>query len=93
MLLKELLQWAQGNLGAGAFLKLLTEPENVAILQKLEEAKSIRGSNLYILWSDLCDRDLAKVETLCKKCPTAVLEDACNRQDFTGRKLVAEYVA
>jgi len=91
--MNELVQWAQGNLGALAFLKLLTEPESVAILQKLEEAKSIRGSNLYILWSDLCDRDMAKVETLCKNCPTAVLEDACNRQDFTGRELVAEYVA
>ena len=62
-------------------------------IQKLEEAKSIRGTNLYALWSDLCGKDMAKVETLCKNCPTDILEDACNRQDYSGRELVSEYVS
>lgn len=95
--MNQIIQWSQGNPGAMTFLMSIMQPENVVkgitIIQKLEEAKSIRGTNLYVLWSDLCDRDMAKVETLCKNCPTDILEDACNRQDYSGRELVSEYVS
>lgn len=95
--MNEIVKWSQGNPGAAAFLMSLLQPENavkgIAILRKLEEGKSIRGTNLYVLWSDLCDRDMSKVETLCKNCPTAVLEDACSRQDYSGRDLVSSYIS
>lgn len=91
-----LIEWSQGNPGALSFLMSLTHPENtlqsLPIVKKLEEAKSIRGTNLYVLWSDLCNRDMEKVETLCKNCPTSILEDACNRQDYSGRELISNYL-
>ena len=95
--MNQIIQWSQGNPGAMAFLMSIMQPENVVkrliIFQKLEEAKSIRGTNLYVLWSDLCNRDIAKVETLCKNCPTDILEDACSRDDYSGRELVSKYVS
>jgi hypothetical protein len=59
----------------------------------LEQTKSIRGTNLYVLWSDLCDKDLNKVEILCKNCPNDILEDACSRQDYSGINLIKEYIS
>ncbi len=94
--MNQIIQWSQGNPGAMTFLMSLMQPQNaekgIAIIQKLEEAKSIRGTNLYVLWSDLCDKNIAKVEILCKKCPTDILQDACSRQDYSGRELVSEYL-
>ena len=93
--MQQIIEWSKGNPGAMTFLMSLFEGENaikgITIVQKLEEAKSIRGTNLYVLWSDLCQKDISKVETLCKNCPTSILEDACSRQDFSGKKLVAQY--
>jgi len=92
----QIISWSQNNPGAATFLMSIMQLENVtsgsAIITKLEEAKSIRGTNLYVLWSDLCGRDMTKVETLCKNCPTDILEDACSRQDYSGRELVSEFL-
>ena len=93
--MKEILKYAQGNPGALTFLMQMMNPENFAnaimIFTKLESAPSIRGTNLYVLWSDLCGKDISKVETLCRNCPTDILEDACSRQDYSGRELVSKY--
>jgi hypothetical protein len=94
--MEQILEWSKGNPGAMMFLMMFLEPENfvkgITILSKLEEAKSIRGTNLYVLWSDLCNKDLDKVEKLCKNCPVSILENACSRQDYSGIKLVEEYL-
>lgn len=93
--MEKLLEYSQHNPGAMSFMVVLLQPENlvksVSIMKKLEEAKSIRGTNLYVLWSDLCGREIEKVEILCKNCPTDILEDACSREDWSGVKLVSEY--
>jgi len=91
------IRWAEGNPGATSFLMSLFHPETPLVLTEaivpvLEKATSIRGTNLYVLWSDLCERDLTKVRDLCIKCPIEVLEDACNRQDYSGIKLVKQYL-
>ena len=95
--MNEIIQWSKGNPGALNFLMQIISPENaingISIIKKLEEAKSIRGTNIYVLWSDLCNRDISLVKILCEKCPTDILEDACNRQDYSGRKLVQEFLS
>ena len=94
--MQQIIEWSQGNMGAMTFLMQLISPDNavnsVPIALKLEEAKSIRGTNLYVLWSDLCNKDFNKVKTLCTNCPTSILEDACSRQDYSGRELVEKYL-
>lgn len=94
--MEQLFQWAAGNPGALTFLMSLMQPENLmsglTIISTLEKATSIRGTNIWVLYSDLCGKDVQKVESLCKKCPKDILEDACSRQDYSGRALVSPYL-
>ena len=95
--MNQIMEWSNGNPGAMTFLGSLVSIENVVrtntIIQKLEVAKSIRGTNLWVLFSDLCGKDLSKVECLCKNCLTEILEDACSRQDYSGRELVSQWLS
>jgi len=95
--MRQIIEWSQGNPGALTFLMEFLKPGNeilgISIISKLEQTKSIRGTNLYVLWSDLCDKDLNKVEMLCKNCPIDILEDACSRQDYSGINLIKEYIS
>lgn len=92
----EVISLAGGNPGAMNFLMQvdsLPDGEGKDTVKKvIEDAKTLRGTNLYILHNDLCGRDMDKVVKLCSACPLEVLEDACNRQDRSGRELVAEYL-
>lgn len=65
--------------------------EYIMILDTLE----IYGTDIYVLWSDICQRDTQKTIAILKiaKRDTAkaeVLKDACHRQDYSGRKLLLE---
>lgn len=92
---KVIFEWSKGNPGALFFFRELFKPENLhlamGIVLKLDQMPSIRGTNAYVLWSDLCHKDLKNVAILCKNCPKEILEDACSRQDYSGRKLVEKY--
>ena len=83
--------YGQGNPGAISFLAMLDDLEHFVIITKLDVATSIRGTNIWTLYSDLCGKDMDKVIALCKNCPTELLEDACSRQDRSGKELVKEY--
>ena len=93
---KLILSYAQGNPGALTFLMELLEQKNMdsllPIMFKLEDCKSIRGTNLYVLWNDLCDKDVKNTEKLCSTVPNKILEDACSRQDYSGKELIAKYL-
>jgi hypothetical protein len=90
-----LVEWSDGNPGAAVFLMGLFQEENLplslSIMAKLERCH-IRGTDLYILFSDLCNKDYIKVSKLCKTCPDNILKDACSRQDYSGIELVKEYL-
>jgi hypothetical protein len=95
--MRKLIEWSEGNPGALQFLMTVfsntktTVTQVFAIETKLVQCSSIRGANLYVLYSDLCEKDINKVVELCMKCPNHVLEDACDRQDRSGRLIVNEY--
>lgn len=96
--MNELIKWSEGNPGALDFLMRVfmspeaTIPQAITVQAKLEKYKSIRGTNIYVLYSDLCNKDIEKVCLLLNTCPQEVLEDACSRQDYSGRELVKEYL-
>jgi hypothetical protein len=91
-----LVSLSDGNPGAATFMVEFLKPDNfinsISILTKIERCPTIRGSNLYILWNDLAERDFNKVTKLCEKCPDNILEDACSRQDRSGKELISEYL-
>ena len=86
--------WSQGNPGALSFLVQLSrqDEETIQVIcECLEINYKIRGSNIYVLWSDLCGRDMEKVKQLCENCPGEILTNACYRQDYSGKELVNQY--
>lgn len=87
---------AGGNPGAITFLldivKILNKDDACMVYDKIIQSESLRGTNIYILWNDLAERDMKKVVKLCKNCPSGILEDACSRQDRSGIPLIQEYL-
>lgn len=87
---------SEGNPGALNFLmNVINSPnrhQSEVIINKLEEIRALKGSDLYVLYSDLCEKDLNKVEKLCANCPKDILIDACKRQDYSGIKLIEKYL-
>ena len=95
-MLQLLASLSQGNPGALTFLVELFKTENIiysiTIMEKIDKIKSLRGTNLYVLYSDLCNKNIELVAKLCKNCPDNILADACSRQDYSGRELVKDYL-
>ncbi len=88
----ELKEYAQGNFGALSFLVALADnPRSQTILDVLKKATTIRGSNIWVLYSDLANKDIAILEKLCLNTPIEILEDACSRQDYSGCALVERF--
>lgn len=82
---------SKGNPGAADALATLLDagyPKTVETILSY----GIQGTDVYVLYSDLCQRDPFKVQNLVDRCPKDVLIDACSRQDYSGRELVARYV-
>ncbi len=53
----------------------------------------IYGTDIYVLYNDICDRDIAKTIAIIRSAQLgllvpAVLRDACSRQDYSGRKMI-----
>ncbi len=87
---------SEGNIGAVMFLAQLLKPERATqahiINQFLQHNPTVRGTQLYTLFSDLGDRDYAKVVALIQRVPTGVLVYACSKEDRSGVKLVAPHL-
>lgn len=94
--MKQILGWSKGNPGALVFLMGLMSDENLmhalSIVLKLEECESIRGTNAYVLFNDLANKDYELCAKICREVPSKELEDACSRQDYSGRELIKDYL-
>jgi len=88
---------AKGNPGAlTAQIEFLTYDNPFISLQieiRLDRCKTIRGINLYVLYSDLCNKDIELVSKLCSSnISDKLLEDTCSRQDYSGRELIKDFI-
>ncbi len=96
--MNKIIEWAAGNPGALNFLMTVFMNPNMSIAQAciinnaLENYTTLRGTNINVLYSDICGRNMDKVVYLINKCPQDILENACSRQDYSGCELVAEYM-
>lgn len=82
---------AKGNPGAADAMATLAEYGYTKTLRTILDY-GIQGTDIYVLFSDLCGRDPFKVQNLVDRCPKDILIDACSRQDYSGRQLVAKYI-
>lgn len=92
------LQFAGGNPGAiNCLLGLIHNPDiliastGLIIMPKLEKCHIV-GTDLYVLWSDICNKDYSLMAHLCQRVPDDELKDACSKQDYSGRILLKKYV-
>ncbi|CCH01923.1 hypothetical protein FAES_3917 [Fibrella aestuarina BUZ 2] len=87
---------AADNMGAMAFLLELNHSrynaDRAIILAALTQMPTVKGPDLYVLWSTLCDRNVDTVVHLVRHCPFEVLAQACARYDQSSRELVAPYL-
>jgi hypothetical protein len=57
------------------------------------DSYGIYGTDVYVLWSDICNKDNAKTLAVLRAVQLglfkeSVLKDACSRQDYSGREMV-----
>ena len=57
------------------------------------DTNEIYGTNIYVFYSDICDRNIAKMLSVLRACQLGffnrqTLIDACNRQDRSGKKMI-----
>jgi hypothetical protein len=87
-----LLLLANGNFGAAAFLRQLDDGEkSQVILNTLEKAPSLVGSKLWVLYSDISEKDMDTVYSLCLNAPIEVLVEACSCWGNSWAHLVEQY--
>lgn len=53
----------------------------------------IYGTDIYVLWSDICNRETNKMLAVLRGhqlgfLKASILKDACSRQDYSGKKLI-----
>lgn len=59
----------------------------------LLDTYEIYGSAIYVLYSDICEKNLAKMMAVIRATQLGIfssyiLKDACSRQDYSGKKLI-----
>jgi len=80
------------NPGAMSYLiSLLDKPFYVNSLKRIFNI-GIRGTDIYVLWSDICDKDYELMDYLLTHVPSDIILDASSRQDYSGKPLVQKWI-
>lgn len=94
---------SEGNPGAMNAIMEMLKPENQEIdpdsvmggMMKVLalDTLGIYGSDIYVLHSDICGRDMVKMFAVLRAHQLgflngSVLKDACGRQDYSGREII-----
>lgn len=96
--MNELISYAQGNPGAMQFLMQIFMNPNanltlaIKLENKLKTITTLRGTNIYVLYNDLANKDMQKLELILDKVPNDTLEEACSKQDYSGRELIKPFI-
>ena len=96
-----IMKMSNGNPGAmDAVMRLLKpnniDPDNVLGglgMVLLMDTYGIYGTDIYVLYNDICDRNLPKMVAVLRATQMGmfssnILKDACSRQDYSGRAMV-----
>ncbi len=89
----QIIELSDGNMGALRFLSMLifrNKPTHRIIVKKILELK-LKGTDIYVLFSDLCFQDLDEVYNIVNKVPADKLIIACAQQDRSGVQMIKDY--
>lgn len=92
MKVEDLFSLALGNPGAAeALVQIANEGNGPEAIQKLTEI-GLRGTDIYVLWSDIYKKDAARTAHAIIALPAVVLKDAASRQDYSGGAVIDAYL-
>lgn len=86
---------SKGNPGAvTALMEIIPskDPRCGVLLGLVHGHEELRGSPIYVLWSDLAGRDVSKAMDILFNVPLKVLREAMLVQDYSGRQMIAPYM-
>ena len=96
--MKDIIEMSEGNPGALVCLldmfkfekqeELLYGINIISTLKKYE----IKGTDIYVLWNDLSNKNYEMMSMLCERVPRNELIEACSKQDYSGREIVKPYI-
>jgi hypothetical protein len=95
-MIAQIIKLSDGNPGAfTCLLGIIKNPENavagITIIPKIEELNII-GTDLYVLWSDISNKDYYLMAHICKNAPDELIKFACSKQDYSGRNDLKEFI-
>lgn len=97
-----IVKMSDGNPGAmDVIIKLLTQGDSIDINDVmggvgkilLLDTYGIYGADIYVLYNDICERNLSKMVAVIRATQLGflgsnILKDACSRQDYSGKELI-----
>ena len=96
--MKDLFEMSKGNPGALVCLMNMykfTKQDDlldaIKIIVTLNDY-NIVGSDIYVMFNDLSNKNYKTMRLLCEKVPKNDLIDACSRQDYSGIEIVKPYL-
>ena len=92
--INKVLNQANGNPGAMMFLMDLenSKTNESKLIKKWVEHSELKGTDLYVLYNDLCNKNIQVTHDTILAVPDGVLIDACKRQDYSGRETIKPYL-
>lgn len=81
-----------GNPGAMTVLMELMKKKDFPSILSLD-SHEIYGTDIYVLWNDICDRNLDHLRAVLAASMIGFIErnvvtDACSRQDYSGKAMI-----
>ena len=52
----------------------------------------IVGTDIYILWSDICNNNLDLMSYILNNSPKEIVIEAASKQDYSGRQILSKWI-
>jgi hypothetical protein len=88
----DIIQMAQGNPGAINCLIQVADSDKGALIIDTLQSYNIKGTDIYVLWSDICDRNVELMAYLCNVVPGHQLAAESAKQDRSGVEALSHYL-
>ena len=96
--MNDIIEMSEGNPGAMVCLLDMFKFEKqeellygIKIISTLKKYQ-IKGTDIYVLWNDLSNKDYKTMSMLCETVPRNELILACSKQDYSGIEIIKPYI-
>ena len=90
--ISEVIKMAEGNPGALKCLIAINSSLNSNSILTLIKEYGIVGTDIYILWSDICNNNLDLMCYILNNSPKESIIEAVSKQDYSGRQILSKWI-